>query len=304
MALVSCEELWIDRSGSIDSNGQRRYHRTFESIVSSVHDGPIVASSSVVIPLRGQYYQTPNEVDLGAFVTNINPRQGDSPFHWLIDVEYESILPGEFSGFDTSAPNGGQNSAPAIQTPSENPLLRRVVLDTSYREKMVYRWADLDGVNFLNSAFEPFDNPPQVPIMVQVLTFKKNMVTLPENVQASFFNCYNTDTWRGKEPGTCYIRGCTGNPQAENNIAYIAATWVIEYCPDEPFHPVKVLDQGFKYLVAPNRWVEAQDPRTGAPAAKPVLLDGNGGKLGLGQNEVYLDFRLAKPLNFGATLPF
>ncbi len=305
MALVSCELLWSDRKGGIDKNGQRIYQERYRSITNNVYDGPWTASNSLVIPLRGAYYQTPTEVDYGAYAVDHQiTASSESPFEWFIDVRFESALPGEFAGKDVSAPGGGLNDPPTIQTPNPNPLLRRYTLDTDTTTKLVYWTEDLDNDTFNNSAFEPFDSIPGIPTPFQILTFKKNLATFPENVQKSFVNCYNTDIWRGKPPGSCLITRVAGTDSAENNIAFVASTWVIEHCEEIPFHPYWILDQGYKYLNADGRHVHAIDEVTGQNVTKPVLLNGQGGLKNIGDPDVYLPYRIAKPLNFTNNLPF
>lgn len=305
MALVSCEEVWTDRKGETDKNGQRVYYRKFHSITNNVNDGPLIASGSNIIPLRGSYYQTATESDLNAFAVNHSCAvSSDSPFEWYTEVRYETILPGDYAGKDTAAPGGGVNDPPTIQTPNANPLLRRYTLDTDTTTKMTYWTEDLDNKTFLNSVDEPFDNIPGIPLPVQTLTFRKNLATFPENVQKTLVNCYNTDTWRGKAPGTCLITRVAGTDSAENNIAFVASTWVIEHCEDIPYHPFLILDQGYRYTNADGKRVFAIDEVTGQNVTKPVLLDGIGGLLNVGANEIYLPFRIAKPLNFTNNLPF
>ena len=149
-----------------------------------------------------------------------------------------------------------------------------------------------DGKAILNSCFEPFESCPEQEMARLKITMVKNYdwVTFDITEFSDLINTVNSATWNGYAPYRCKCDGISFKREKRNNVRFYQVTFDIVIDEERPFHPIRVLNCGFKEFVEDDVYRTILDSR-GQPLTKPSLLDADGFKLEPGDDPVYLEFQ-------------
>jgi hypothetical protein len=198
----------------------------------------------------------------------------DHPLIWEADAEYSAQPTSELDLQMQEAPN---------------PLSRDAEITwqtTQYQEAAI---VDLDGKAFVNSAGDPFDPPVEYQRSRWVMSVTKNLTNVPEWLP-DYENAVNSDTFSIEgasfEAYTLRLSGMSISPVKREKIAagieyfYRVVSFRIEHNRDK-WHPLKILDQGFRYVSGNERRpiLEDNTVATSRPITTPALLDGLGTRL-------------------------
>jgi hypothetical protein len=281
--ILSVNEIWDGRQGSVDTKNVRNYTRTFRVITDSMVDGPFqVTDIPPPFPSIFSFYSDPaGGIDLGAFCTKITPRQTDEPFVWIVTCEFSSKVdnPEQAQAGDTD----------------KDPLTRPSVVKWSMAKFQRVLDRDVNDDPIVNSAGERFDPPIEIDDSRPVLSITRNEPTIdPANIVA-YQDAVNTDTFFGCDPGTAKIDSIEAESAFENGTFYWKVSYTIHFRREG--WDVQPLDQGYHHLIAGVPTVN-RDPQSGNPYPAPRLLDGSGNLLGTGADPVFLDFEAYKEMPF------
>lgn len=295
MSIVTCTEKWENRNATRDAKNVRRYHREWEVRTSSQIDGPITAGSHASIPARGDAYAiSGGESDSGALCYQINPQQhADDPTLWTISVDYSSD-PGDL--FVTGTPD-----SPTVGTPNENPILRPAKYKSTTKQVPKVRQKDKNGDPYVNSAGDPFEEPPVQEVTHVIVTITKNYATFSYATQIAWANKVNNDTYLGQVAYKWKIASVDLEDATENGITFVQATITLELNPDK-WVTTDILDCGYQAIDLAGKKYVIKD-NANQPKATPTLLNGFGQELAAGATPVFLGFTDYDLMAFTGTLP-
>lgn len=186
--------------------------------------------------------------------------------HWQVVVDYEP--------FDPLQEN-------------ETPENRPAELSWSYIEYEEAPDLTYEGFPYLNSAGDPFDQPPKVIRPGLVLNVKQYQTSFDPALFMDYVGCVNSAVFFGAAPNTLKFKPGGSTREYVDGAFYFSVSYQFEYRPDG-WQPIKILDRGPRYLVAGALVISTDD--NGVATGKPVLLDGQGGKLAVGADPVFLEF--------------
>lgn len=281
MAIIWVREI-RGREGLFDASPVRDYRRIFQVLT----DTPLTHADQVRdaagMPLIGDAHPR----DSGSVVQRIIPRQVDEkPELWDVIVEYSS-----------RSSQGGISDS--------NPLDRPPRFDWSTRRRTIpvvkTRFGCNDSQSFVsqaiaNSAGEPFDPPPLINESNMVLRITRNEAFFDPDGIESLLNCTNLEEFQGFEACSWLFTDVTSTRSFEGDNVFDTVTYTFER--DIGGWQLELLDQGY-YEKASGKLKPARDETENALPSKPVLLDGNGVKLALGSNPVFLDFNVYEAKSF------
>lgn len=292
MATATLIETWAGRDGSVNSQRERMYTRTFLVNVSDPTLGWEWVRLVTGLPRIWDFYVSASgAIDTGSFCQELTGRQkAEDPYLWDVVARYTN----------------------RIQRPDinivENPLLRPA--EISYGATSIMRPATFDrnGDAVVNSAGDPFDPPLEVEEHRLTITIVRNQMSYNALGYLGYYDAVNEDAWFGfpKE----YVKCCriTGRRQYENGVYFWPTTYefMVRLNRDENltddggniFKPwdYPVLDRGFWYLDGATKKLILDT--FGRPSPTSRLLDGAGNELAAGQPGVYLPFSLCKLKRF------
>jgi hypothetical protein len=170
----------------------------------------------------------------------------------------------------------------------------------SYTERVEF---DIDDKPIVNSAGEPFDEPPEVTRSRVVLTITRNEATDAwVGLSNDFTDCVNSDPFWIAGPGYARCKVISGQNFFFNGLQYWRVKYVIEL--DRRGFKKRVLDRGYSFLATDfqlnnqGRWGKryvSQVPILNADGSridKPVLLDGQGRRLESGASPVFKEYNV------------
>lgn len=317
MAVTSVRESWEGRAGKDVWTRQRTYTRTFEVVTDDPADDVTVAGSAVGpdgkrIPRLGDAYPG----DSAAVVVSVHPSNlTDSPFHWLVTVEYDTQPPvPEAQQPSTSPPppppQAEQGEQQGVDR-KENPLGRPPVWKFSFQQttEPVQRsyFGALEPLR--NSADLPFDPPATIEVSRPVVTCTWNVALVNLDRLDDLQDAVNDRPFWGKAARTWRCIGIDAQSNFENDCWFWTVTVTLAYRRET--WDLKLLDAGYseKVFVDPNNagspvwvWQKMKDPWGNEPT-EPVPLDGNGRKLAIGSQPVFLEFRVYPERDFNTLWP-
>lgn len=282
MTVSAAKERRDRRSASYPKDGVRNYRRVFLVITDTKTDGPNAILQAAGLPTKLSFYVLENESDLGAVVTNLTPRQlRKSPLHWEVDVDYST---------DVDLEKEEEN---------DNPLSQPDVVTFGFEAYRVIAHEDVGGVDpvpLINSAEQPFDPPLMIDDSRPVLTIVRNQATFNALQAIDFKDAVNDDAFLGADVGQVKLRGITATKDIERGNPEFKF-WRVTYV--FLFHhegwKLRPLDTGTRVHAANGVDFE---PYTEDGVVTEIQLDGKGNKLGVGENDVFLEFDVYKKRTF------
>ena len=183
------------------------------------------------------------------------------------------------------------------------------------------------GGAIVNSAGQPFDPPIEREFADQTLavTFELTWLRAWRSAWAEYAFATNSDPFFGWEPGQALMLPISGEGPPQGPAAMRFEIWFRQGLPAKDCKGkspnvakggparawwARILDQGYveKVLTDPdNDYSPGANPyvlrnvadENGDPITEPVLLDGSGGKLGDGEDAVFLEFQMHRAAKFG-----
>ena len=279
MAIVDYGEL-PQRTGKTDSSFKRSYTRVFEVLSDDFADGPITVAAAVGLGL-GNTYQSGNDVDLGAFVQDIEAREverGQEIGLWNVTVQYGGVDPTQ----------GGEN---ADGNPLNKPI--EVRWGSERYERVVDE--DINGDPIVNSAGDPFDPPLVIDDSRPVLQITRNEATFDAGLADAYKDTINSEPWRGNDAKTWKVAEITGKREFHAEFGYY---YVVDY--EFHFRPEtwtkRVLNQGMRAKSGSTR--KAIATSDGTPISTPVPLDAAGAALAPDGTPIWLEFEVYPSVAF------
>lgn len=253
----------------VDKRYVRRYERTYLVETDNSTQDALSAAQTLGLPSIGSTWTSGVDFDLGARLISIEPSRIPGTRIWELLFSWDS----------TTKQDDEQAEKPEDRTPE---------WDWSYETIQQQLLSDkLDGKPIENSAFEPIFLDTDVPI--SILTITRFKETFDRNEIFDYVGKVNSMPFWDAAPRTVLMAGITdrrSDTRATDGTEYRLVTYTLKFHPDPDGWILKVLDQGTKYF---ENFVEKtfvddnQNPTVGK-------LDGNGGALADGANDVYLEF--------------
>jgi hypothetical protein len=292
-------QYWIvpdGQQGSLDDKGVRRY--TIKYLVytdNAADDAGLVAT--YVPTVMFQSYSTTLFTDPYCILKRKSAERVEGQLHfWIVTNEFDSE-PIELNS-QSSAPGDSGNNV----TPTARPWL--VSFDSENQDKIMPK--DLNNLDVVNSAGQPFDPPLTVPCAYPTITITGYKTLASDNFTncANYVNTVNNAVWQGFAAKKCKCLKYQLQQEYENGAFWWKKTVVIQVHPDSTWNPVKILDCGTYEVFsssAGQKYRQIPD-HTGAPVTSPVPLDGTGHALQPGNPLVYKDFQAYREVNWAAII--
>lgn len=268
---------YSEREGEVEKQ-RLRYRQQYKVFLDSHEQGERDVLDAVGIPRVNSFYQSGSYVDVSAICTRVRARHagGKQRIFWLVDVEYErNIAVGTQNDPDP-------RNRPAVVYWEVEPGTRAMI-EGHLVDPDDGSLDDLGGV--VNSAGEPFLDPPEEPYDFRVIVVEKNLQQWDETLARQFDNKTNEIEYLGYPEHTLLCKPATsrteyaeipnpsgGNPQT---ITYYPTRFRFIYNPDT--WDKIVPDMGLRALAAGELYDMAD--KYGNPVTSPVRLDGLGNQL-------------------------
>jgi hypothetical protein len=276
MAVIGSQERF-DNRGEVSMTGGRKLDRTFEVLSDNYAD-----TADDVIDGIGAYIGAAHPSFPICLVEKISAEKlDDSPFWWLVKVEYA----------EPKMPDGTPPNTEAQEPQDQDPQFK-----VSFSTDSITPLKDLDDHDFVNSAGEPFESPPVISFGVASISIMKKKLSISIAGEASKVNSINSDTFLGLDQYTCRVAGIEAVLKSERAFVFWEVTYTIAYNPI-PFHPFKILDQG-RNVKKDGKLVPATDD-FGKEYPSPVLLNTSGEKT---DTPEYKDFKVYEFMTFSGNI--
>jgi hypothetical protein len=284
MAIISVEEDFGSRSGSIDQKFVHKANRKFLVFSDSPSDTYLTVLANASIPTAFANFP-------GSTIVKVSDRKADqvqgsyNPWKWTVDVQYTSKF-----DFDT-------------ETANENPLSRPAIWKFTWEKAERAVREDLDGEQIVNSAGSPINPPLTTTYGVQVITIEVNKAALDPVVLLDLQDCTNNAEWYGFPANTVLIRGLSAEPATENGTAYWKYTWTlaVKSLLYDGWRPTQILDCGFHEYDEGTDSLKLITDYAGHPLSEPTLLR-DGLKLPSGEEPEYLSYNLTRQADFSTLI--
>ena len=251
------------------------------------------------------------------------------PFRWKVTAKFLEPRP---QPGDEVNPSGGQPDPPD----------RAPWVTGSFRREDVFRGVDAtpsaagppatEPRDFVNSAGDRLDDAPPVPLGVGQITVTRYYTSISFAALLAYQNACNAAEWQTFPPHSLCITGITWEPHSERGWSGYKVVFTLEYkavTPEQqkinpsnlsgagPFtgpiadmddgitggwHPIAVLDLGYKYLDAGTTPTVYDDPEgSGIPKPVPGFLNGIDGQRA--SDPKYLAFDIHPRISFAILDP-
>lgn len=270
MAVISVNEHWEGREGSITSEPSARSSRTFIVLTDSITDDDQTVLAHPSIPSPGDVH--PNNAGLGVSSVTAAPSSGgELSTCWMVSVEYTT-----FSG----------SLLPEQTEP--NPLARPVrILNVTwgeYEQAMEKAYIKEAGVfsevkyAVTSNVGEPYDPPQMTRHFYPILTLTKNYSNLNLDDIAYYSDKLNSNTFTAfglsVEKHQCWCGPIASSEQrSENGVLYYEYTFTFSFRTETWNIPIANMGL-FRWNAtkgAPEHII-----MNGVKITKPVYLDENG----------------------------
>jgi len=267
MAVISCHLKPGSRRGPVRRrDGGRSYYEIYLVRTNDPDDDGLVVEKAAGLPQIGHGYPE----DSAAVVDEIDPQESDQdPI--VRGAKYGQLWEVQIRYTSASIGRGGQSGDVLSYPP------RRSWSTIAYR---IYPVADLDGKAFRNSAGDPFDPPPPIFELHDVLTIEVNRLSHDQGEVREYKNSINAD------PIT--VDRTTYPPHAGRLNQYDAVqdflsggepfwrkTYVIEFNP-QLWYPWREIDRGPRHKVQGQEGLFLPKDDNDVTFDGQLLLDGNG----------------------------
>ncbi len=279
MGFVKIAEQGFRRSSSMDEKGVRKYTQIFQVFTDNPQMDSQLVRDAPGIPNLFDSYASNTGFDTDALCIAKEARE-NSENHYQWEVECH---------FSSAAGDVDQ----AEENPLDRPSLRKWTRENFKRPAEV----DLDSFYVVNSAWDPFDPPPELDAHIRVLTITRNETDFDPQGLEQYSYAINKEDFFGYTPGQARMDPIDAEEAWENGTEFWKVTYTIRFRTDraDPWnlHP---LDQGTRYSDGTHQ-ITPYD-KAGQPPSRPFLLDGNGNKLAVNTSAVYLNFRVYPTVSF------
>jgi hypothetical protein len=285
MGIESVEEMLGVRTAKINSQWQKTYRRGWRVQTTS----PLVSAQAVrnacPVQLGKRYEQTDalgNVVDFDktAFCQSLDVQidpSCDDDCTWIIIADYGPYDPTQFP-----------------ENPLNHPI--KITFGANRFEKPAEE--DVDGNAVLNSAGDYFDPAATMDDSRSTLRVVRNEQYYDERYATVWRDKVNESNWNGYAPGTVKILPITSEMEYSGVCGfYYVVQYEFEINSDG--WKKRILDQGLRVLDSGTGNQKLAHDENGQPATSPVLLDGNGGQLEVGDSPVYLEYQVYQEIDFG-----
>lgn len=306
MSILSVKEISRRRMG-LDQKFQRTYRRVYR-VRSDIPNEPGVnvifaSANGVAVPRLCDCYWTGTpsaleEVDTGAFVTDVTPEQDDEdPYVWLVEVTYKSVSgdPAQM-GQEPGQPGqtGGGGGGGSGSPPQSNPLTRPYQISwKSVRYQKTIRY-DTTGRALVNSAGDLLDPPLEIEDSRLAVRIVRNLAALGPDYVAKFKDAVNIQAFLGVPPGYAKVADIGAERKFENGLVYWELSvevevrdWTVPAAQGlaapvnrNSFHPLYKLSEGMREKIGSDL-VEIRVKKGGEPTSDLRPLDANGAALPL-----------------------
>lgn len=329
MATFTVYQTFDNRDGEESRDSAGEYTRTF--LVKS--DDPTVGQDEVLqaedLPGIGDPYQSASGTLVGGAVVirRRASQYGESPYLWMVEVQYSAASEkmtsgggdsldegggsGEGGGGDNGGDGGGNggggngNNPPGSgqggggagpgESQIANPLLRPPEVSWHFNKIMEVAREDVYGQPILNSASIPFDPPLEREKTRMVCRIKRNQAKFSALAMLKYHGALNSKKWAGFEEFTCRLQITDATRHYENGIFYWEVTYEIEI--DPLGWTTRVLDATWSWYEDGKLVIIRDD--YGAPLSSPRLLNGAGEPLDPDtEDPVFLEFDLHQEADF------
>lgn len=328
---VTITEIFDGRGGSLSADRGREYTRVFLAETDDPRNGPETIRASDGIPRLGDpYVSTDGGTDTGAVVRDVNTRQGETPYHWIVEVTYSSESTrtsgeddpdeagggggggGNGGGGDGGGGGGGGNNGGgggggggndpgggggggSGESQIGNPLLRPAEISWDAVKAQVIAMRAADGTTIRNSAGSLFDPPVMTEEVRLALRISRNQATFDANDILTYVGAVNETAWRGFPARCVRCMKLGADRNFESGIYFWKVTMEFEIRRDT--WDLVLLDAGY-YEKQVDGKLNLITEDFGRVMNTPYLLNGLGRKLPEGNNPVYLAFRLHREVDF------
>lgn len=300
MSVVSCDELWEDRSGDDSSDNSASVTRSFRVITDDASDNQhtIGLYTSGLYP-KGQFH--PNDVTLR--IARVGFKNLSDPKMWVVTLFYERRLniPGDLGGI-TGSGGGGGGSQPEGQP---NPILRKArykFRSETYQQPREYDYS-VPALVLENSAGEPLEGVSAERGRM-IFTAEYNSLVNPWRLYEELLYTCNaagfiplTGGGTAFLPGECLFVEYSAEEVTEQFTYWqIMTTFRIQNFGRGPWYQTLIVDRGFRQVVGTKSDgtpdTELITDRYGTPVTRPMKLDGSGFVLDQSADPVDLVFTL------------
>lgn len=345
MAVTSVKILHNGWSGSETAGAGITFNVIYQVEVDDRNDGPLIVlnadDGTTRVPIVGDSYRVGNDIDPFSFVKSVSPSPVAEKV-WNVAVTFAPLQPPESADGPKGQEINGLDEN---DRPTDDPLDEAVTLQLSsvsakraankaaYNGQKRYdkqgKWEFdlfgefiqdsppiqqpimgakgelLNGIPITNSAFTPFDPPPEIDYNRIRISIGMNLPTFPSDwlyfvntcneKEIQFINNANNNVLYVANPSAARVMGINGDRRLKNGFTFWNIT--IDILIDNVFGwRLDILDRG--YCDTSNKMISEGAPQkntivdeSGVPLAEPVLLDGHGNQLNLDEElAVYLQY--------------
>lgn len=265
--IISTKEIFEGRNASYDLDGwNREYTRQyFVRTDTNENEWSVLASTATPVPGITFHPQDTQALCIGKKVDEVNASlEGHL---WKVTTRFSTQWP--------------------VNT-EEDPLARDVEISLSYQQEQVPMLVDLDDEKIVNSADDPFENPPERTVSILKFTLTKNYEweSLDLEWLDGLKNTVNDATWWTVEANHAKMDSISFSVKREQATKFAEVKFDILIDYEKPFHPTRILDAGYRDVS--GRIFRADD---GSELRQPKLLASDGFALPEDADPEYREFR-------------
>ena len=239
----------------------------FDNDPSEAGKRTILAKDSAGIPRKWQRHP----VKPWTFVKNRLAEPGNGAFEIIVTVNYETI---------------------------EDPVNEPPVYEWLHAVSSEPKDTTIDGWAVVNSSQEAYDPSLNVDVYDQVLRVTRNEASFNAIYANSFIGTVNNTTFYSSPPGTVLCKVFDGRRARAADLFYWVVTYEFQFRVDEWRRRVR--DEGFRIIDdTDSSGYKTLKDDDGHPLSQPVLLNGFGQVLPIGNNPYFWFFDFSHRSNFG-----
>ena len=289
MAIEWIKEVAAGRSAKSDDSNDRHYTRQWLIRVTTATEGPLAATNSSALPVKGTYYRSSfsgvEEWDYAATLRELDVEQDSNDLYlWRCTGRYSSKF--DPARTDRRGPDPGGNPNQQGNQGDESPFNKPAVKTwgTVKFQRPIERTPEEDEP-IVNAVAEKFDPPVEVDDSRLVLTVVRNELVYDPVLALAYHDVVNSDQFGQFAAGLCKVESITASSQTWNGIEFWSTTYVIHIRKDG--WQIHLLNQGSKYVESGE--FHAFKGKDGTPLSSG-LLAADGTKLDFGDEPIYFTF--------------
>jgi hypothetical protein len=289
MAVISCVKIARGRRrGRLTDIFQREYSEFYRARTDTAADDAFTVIDSAIAQGYVPDISTPFGSDAGALLKEwvAGEQQASDTKCWILEARYSTdVADPELTDLD--------------------PLLEPAVINFDTERIEVAAQVDIDENPFVNSAGDPYDPPQTEEDGILIVQYQDNIDLIPGSQILDYLYHANEVTWNDQDPKTVLCSRFTLRRAFRNGVRYYQRNLEFKVKDGIDWSTRRLLDQGFRVLLNISTVIGAGTG--GSMPAKPVLLDGAGGKLSPDKiaagNVVFNSFHVRDTADFNAIKP-